>query len=107
MKNRDGIGVSELAELEQTSRPTMSAHVKRLEALGWIARMAPDSDDKRRIGLTHPPAGDKALVAVSRRRNDWLAGRLAELSPAEARGAIDLCGGRPAADRGDAAAEPR
>src|ERR1700691_589166 len=48
---REGVGVSELAELEQTSRPTMSAHVKRLEAAGWLKRLPPPSDDKRRFGL--------------------------------------------------------
>ena len=85
---RDGIGVSELADHEQMSRPTMSAHVKRLEAAGYIARLAPDSDDKRRVGLTLTAAGRKALEAVRRRRNDWLAQRLAALSP-EARAALE------------------
>jgi DNA-binding MarR family transcriptional regulator len=82
VKKHDGIGVSELADHEQMSRPTMSAHVKRLEAAGWIARLAPASDDKRRVGLTLTAAGAKALDAVRRRRNDWLAQRLQTLSPA-------------------------
>jgi DNA-binding MarR family transcriptional regulator len=83
VQKHEGIGVSELADHEQMARPTMSAHVKRLEAAGWIARQAPDSDDKRRVGLTVTPAGAKALEAVRRRRNDWLAKRLAALPPAE------------------------
>jgi DNA-binding MarR family transcriptional regulator len=83
VRKNDGIGVSELADLEQISRPTMSAHVKRLEAAGWLARLAPSIEDKRRVGLTLTPAGAKALDAVRRRRNDWLAKRLATLSPAE------------------------
>jgi DNA-binding MarR family transcriptional regulator len=87
VKKFDGIGVSELADNEQMSRPTMSAHVKRLEAAGWLARLAPDSDDKRRVGLTLTPAGSKALDAVRRRRNDWLAKQLAALTP-EARAAL-------------------
>ncbi len=87
VKKFDGIGVSELADNEQMSRPTMSAHVKRLEAAGWLARLAPDSEDKRRVGLTLTPAGAKALDAVRRRRNDWLAKQLAALSP-EARAAL-------------------
>jgi DNA-binding MarR family transcriptional regulator len=78
---REGAGVSELAELEQTSRPTMSAHVKRLEAAGWLKRLPPPSDDKRRFGLIITPAGRRALDAVRRRRNDWLAERLAALDP--------------------------
>jgi DNA-binding MarR family transcriptional regulator len=87
VRKREGIGVSELAELEQMSRPTMSTHVKRLEADGWLARLAPDSEDRRRVGLTVTPAGIKALDAVRRRRNDWLARRLATLSP-DARAAL-------------------
>jgi DNA-binding MarR family transcriptional regulator len=87
VSKREGVGVSELAELEQTSRPTMSAHVKRLEAAGWIKRLPPPDEDKRRFGLAITPAGRKALDAVRRRRNDWLAGRLAALTP-EARNAL-------------------
>jgi DNA-binding MarR family transcriptional regulator len=83
IKKRDGIGISELADAEQMSRPSMSAHVKRLEAAGWIARQAPDNEDKRRVGLTLTAAGAKALDAVRRRRNDWLARRLAGTSEAD------------------------
>jgi DNA-binding MarR family transcriptional regulator len=81
VKHREGIGVSELADLEQMSRPTMSSHVKRLEQAGWLARQAPASEDKRRVGLVVTPAGRRALEAVRRQRNDWLAGRLASLTP--------------------------
>jgi DNA-binding MarR family transcriptional regulator len=87
VKKRDGIGVSELADLEQMSRPSMSAHVKRLEAAGWIARQEPDAEDKRRVGLTLTPAGVKTLEAVRRRRNDWLARQLSTLPP-EGRAAL-------------------
>jgi DNA-binding MarR family transcriptional regulator len=69
VKARPGIGVSSLADAEQTSRPTMSCHVKRLEAEGLLARDA-DADDGRRSGL-------------SLTRHDWLATRLAQLEPAE------------------------
>ena len=33
-----GVGGGELAEHEQMSAPSMSAHVKRLQAAGWIER---------------------------------------------------------------------
>lgn len=79
--NHEAIGVSELADKERTSRPTMSSHVKRLEAEGWLTRQAPRADDRRRVGLAITPAGLKALDAVRRRRNDWLADRLARLTP--------------------------
>jgi DNA-binding MarR family transcriptional regulator len=83
VKKYAGIGVSELAEREQMTRASMSGHVKRLEAAGWIARAAPDHDDRRRVGLALTAKGAKALDAIRRRRNDWLAGRLAKLSDAE------------------------
>lgn len=82
LKKTPGAGVSELAEREQISKPAMSAHVKRLEEAGWIAR--DDShDDKRRVGLVVTKAGLKALEDIRKLRNDWLAAKLAELSPAE------------------------
>jgi DNA-binding MarR family transcriptional regulator len=81
VKLRPGVGVCELADDEQISRPTMSAHVKRLEAAGWIERQAPDASDKRRVGLALTHAGAEALEAVRRQRNDWLAARLGALSP--------------------------
>jgi DNA-binding MarR family transcriptional regulator len=77
-----GIGISGLAEAEQTSRPTMSSHVKRLEAAGWISRRD-DEADGRRCGLAITAAGQRQMEAVRRRRNDWLAARLARLAPAE------------------------
>jgi DNA-binding MarR family transcriptional regulator len=83
VKKHPGIGASELAEREQMTRASMSGHVKRLEAAGWIARAAPDDDDRRRVGLALTAKGGKALDAIRRRRNDWLAARLAKLSGAE------------------------
>ena len=82
-----GIGVSALADRERTSRPTMSSHVKRLEALGLLQRLTPSAHDRRRVGLTITPKGAKASDAVRRRRNDWLAVRLSTLT-AEEREAI-------------------
>ena len=46
-------------------------------------RSAPDDDDRRRVGLTLTAKGGKALDAIRRRRNDWLAARLAALSGEE------------------------
>jgi DNA-binding MarR family transcriptional regulator len=80
IKRHPGVGVCDLADREQISRPTMSGHVKRLEAAGWVAR-AGDAEDGRRSGLTITPEGARALEAIRRRRNDWLAARLAKLPP--------------------------
>lgn len=83
IKRRPGVGICDLADQEQISRPTMSGHVKRFEASGWIVR-AGHAKDGRRSGLSITPAGVKALEAIRRRRNDWLAVRLAKL-PADER----------------------
>src|SRR4051812_37449412 len=60
IRKNPGVGVSALAEAEQTSKPTMSAHVKRLEAAGLIARRD-DLDDGRRSGLAVTPTGARKL----------------------------------------------
>ena len=82
LKKNPGAGVSELADFEQISRPTMSSHVKRLAAAGWVAR-TDDAEDGRRQGLTVTPAGLRKHETIQRRRNDWLAARLVRLSPSE------------------------
>ncbi|HLZ73569.1 MarR family transcriptional regulator [Phenylobacterium sp.] len=82
LRRNPGAGVSELADFEQISRPTMSSHVKRLEAAGWLTR-ADDAQDGRRQGLTVTPAGARKHEAIQRRRSDWLAERLVRLTPAE------------------------
>jgi DNA-binding MarR family transcriptional regulator len=82
LRRNPGAGVSELADFEQISRPTMSSHVKRLEAAGWLTR-TDDAEDGRRQGLTITPAGARKHDAIQRHRNDWLAARLVRLSPAE------------------------
>ena len=82
IRKRPGVGVSELANAEQISRPTMSAHVKRLEACGWLAR-SDDAQDGRRSGLAITESGTRKLEAIQRLRNDWLADRLARLTDAE------------------------
>jgi DNA-binding MarR family transcriptional regulator len=81
IKKNAGIGVSELADLEQMTRASMSGHVKRLEGAGWIERSADEGEDRRRSGLSLTARGAKALDAIRRRRNDWLAARLANLDP--------------------------
>jgi DNA-binding MarR family transcriptional regulator len=82
LKKNPGAGVSELADFEQISRPTMSSHVKRLEAAGWVVR-ADNAEDGRRQGLTVTPAGARKHEAIQRRRNDWLAAQLLRLTQAE------------------------
>lgn len=77
-----GVGLSELARFEQMTKPAMSAHVKRLEAAGWIKRDETHAD-KRRVGLVITRTGARTLEAIRRQRDDWLAARLATLSEEE------------------------
>jgi len=89
LKLSPGIGVSELAQTEQMSRPTMSVHLKRLEAAGLIDRdSGGDGRDGRRVRLTLSAAGERRLGAVRRSRTDWLFSRLAMMTPEE-RKALD------------------
>jgi DNA-binding MarR family transcriptional regulator len=87
IKKQPGIAASALAEVEQMSRPSMSGHLKRLEAAGWITRDAAAQPDRRRVGLRLTAMGLEALDAIRQRRNDWLAERLDGLS-AEARASL-------------------
>ena len=89
LREEPGLGVSELADMEQMSRPAMSAHVKRLMQLGYLQRDDAKADaDKRRIGLSVTRSGTTYLRTVNERRADWLAERLADLR-AEDRTALD------------------
>ena len=75
------IGVSDLADLEQMSRPAMSAHIKRLLDAKWVKRKKNGTDeDKRHVSLVITAEGCKVLSATSKQRTDWLAARLAKLS---------------------------
>jgi DNA-binding MarR family transcriptional regulator len=89
LREEPGLGVSELADMEQMSRPAMSAHVKRLMQLGYLQREDVKlATDRRRIGLTVTRSGTQYLRTVNERRADWLAERLSELRT-EDRTALD------------------
>jgi DNA-binding MarR family transcriptional regulator len=92
IKKSPGIGGGELADREQMSRPSMSSHLKRLDAAGWIIRDPANAEDRRRVGLRLTMSGEAALAAIRRRRNDWLAARLDALTP-EARALLAAAAG--------------
>lgn len=77
-----GVGVCDLADAERLSRPTMSGHIKRLEAAGWVVR-ADHVEDGRRSGLAVTASGEARLEDIRRLRNDWLSSRLTQLSETE------------------------
>src|SRR3954452_13993112 len=73
---------SELAAHERVQRPTATRVLARLEELGLIER-APDPTD-RRSSLISVSAGGRALLRRQRSRKDqFLARRLAALTPEE------------------------
>ncbi len=79
VKRNPGIGVSELARSEQMSSPSMSAHVKRLEGDGLLARDVTTDGDQRRTRLVLTEKAIRSVMAVRQSRTDWLAARLARL----------------------------
>jgi DNA-binding MarR family transcriptional regulator len=79
IKKRAGIGMRELAELERISAAGMSKAVDRLERAGLVTRAT--GDDRRRVGLTVSPEGERVLRSVRSRRTAWLAARLEQLEP--------------------------
>jgi len=80
--NHGDLPMGELAGLEKVQPPSMTRIVNGLEERGLVTRQ-PDPHDRRsaRVSLTEP--GRQILLANRRRRDEWLAVRLAELDPAE------------------------
>jgi DNA-binding MarR family transcriptional regulator len=74
--------MGELAALERVRPPSMTRVVNSLEARGYVARR-PDPRDHRQCLVTLTDSGRQVLLANRRRRDEWLAVRLAGLDPAE------------------------
>jgi len=81
VRHSPGLGVSDLAAIENVSRSVMSERVKRLERAGLIA--SDPGADRRRIALTITEAGRGLLEAITAKRSAWMAERLTALSPEE------------------------
>jgi len=74
--------MGELAALEKVRPPSMTRIVNSLEVRGYVARR-PDPRDHRQCLVALTEAGRQVLLANRRRRDEWLAVRLAGLDPAE------------------------
>ena len=74
--------MGELAALERVRPPSMTRVVNSLEARGYVARR-PDPRDHRQCLVTLTDSGRRVLLANRRRRDEWLALRIAGLDPAE------------------------
>ena len=72
----------ELADVERVQPPTMTKIVGKLEERGLVAR-TPHPTDRRQVILAPTEAGRTVYAQFERARNQWLAGQLARLSPAE------------------------
>lgn len=91
IKSAPGITASTLAEQECISAAAISNHLARLENAGLIERTR-GGDDRRRVGLSLSPEGEKVLRSVRQRRTAWLARRLDRLTDTE-RTAVDAAVG--------------
>jgi DNA-binding MarR family transcriptional regulator len=74
--------MGELAAQERVQPPSMTRIVNSLEASGYVARR-PDPRDHRQCLVTLTESGRQVLLANRRRRDEWLAVRIAELEPAD------------------------
>ncbi len=74
--------IGELAALEKVQPPSMTRIVNGLAERGLVTRH-PDPSDKRSSWVHLAEAGRQIVLANRRRRDQWLAVRLAELEPAE------------------------
>jgi DNA-binding MarR family transcriptional regulator len=72
----------ELADVERVQPPTMTKIVAKLEERGLVRR-TPHPTDGRQVILAVTDPGRTMLAQFERARNEWLAGRLAELTPEE------------------------
>ena len=83
IQEQPGIGVADLARLENVRAATMSVHVKSMEEAGLIERSAPDPQDRRRSGVQATAFGLERLEALRDTRRDWLSRRIDRLTPAQ------------------------
>lgn len=72
----------ELAERERVQPPSMTRTVAALVELGLVTRTA-HPVDRRQVVVTLAPVGVAVVRETRRRRDAWLALRLAELTPHE------------------------
>ena len=74
--------IGELAAQERVQPPSMTRTVSALELGGYVARGASETDG-RQVVVSLTEHGLNTLMADRRRRDEWLAKRLRELSAGE------------------------
>lgn len=71
--------LTQLAERERVSAPSMNRTVNHLEEAGYLARTV-DDVDRRKTNITLNDAGRDVVKATLSKRDAWLTTRLRELS---------------------------
>jgi len=76
-----GIGVGELARLENLRSPTVTGHINSMVAAGLVKRTEPAAGDRRRVGLMATTHGLALIDSKRKRRTDQLVKALMQLPP--------------------------
>lgn len=74
--------LGELAERERVTAPSMNRTVNSLEKSNYISRTTDDAD-RRKVNIELTADGRAVVEETVRRRDAWLEGLLADLSPAQ------------------------
>jgi DNA-binding MarR family transcriptional regulator len=82
LERHGAMSPGDLAEHEKVQPPSMTRVIAALVDWELVTR-APHPTDRRQVVLTVTPAGRTLVQKVRRRKEAWLAQRLAELSPQE------------------------
>ena len=72
--------LSELADRERVTAPSMNRTVNCLEESGWLTR-TPAELDRRKVVIELTPEGRAVVEETVRRRDAWLESVLTELTP--------------------------
>ena len=82
LERHGAMSPGDLAEHEKVQPPSMTRVIAALVDWGLVTR-APHPTDRRQVILTVTPEGRSLVQKVRRRKEAWLARKLAELSPQE------------------------
>ncbi len=74
--------LSELAERDRISAPSMTRTVNGLEESGWVTRTA-DATDRRKVNISLTEAGRAVVTDTVRKRDEWLDDAFTELTEDE------------------------
>ena len=74
--------LGQLADHERVQPPSMTRVVGHLVAAGLLSR-TPSPEDRRQALVDVTPSGKALLTADRRRRDEWLTGRLQQMTPEE------------------------